>query len=172
MDENPIQKTIKDVPTESSTIPLELVKFPRNWAFWESYLAKDKKLDYADSMKLIYEWNNLINFWQFWNNYPGAEATSIFFNGTRVKYFFNEKYRINALNVFAVGIQPAWEDVQNKGGKYLQLDYKIDKDLDKFFSIVGIAWKKLMLNIMGENIPCAENVFSYLILYRLMESGS
>ena len=70
MDENPIHKTVKDIPKEGDTVQLENVKFPRSWSFWESYLAKGKKLNYTDSMKAIYEWDNLIAFWQFWNSYP------------------------------------------------------------------------------------------------------
>lgn len=158
MDENPIHKTVKDIPKEGDTVQLENVKFPRSWSFWESYLAKGKKLNYTDSMKAIYEWDNLIAFWQFWNSYPGAEATSLFFDGNKIKYYFNEQYRINAMNVFVKGVAPAWEDKENKGGKYLQLDYKIDKDLDKFFALVSVAWKKLMLNTMGQNIPASENI--------------
>ena len=163
MDENPIKKSKNDVPKEAETVSLDLVRFPRTWSFWESYLAKGKKLSYQEAMKQIYEWDNLIAFWQFWNSYPGAEATSLFYNGTRIKYYFEEKYRINAMNVFVKGVQPAWEDPENKGGKYLQLDYKIDKELDKFFGIVSVAWKKLMLNTMGQNIPGSENVFIYIM---------
>ena len=62
------------------------------------------------------------------------------------------------MNVFVKGVVPAWEDKENKGGKYLQLDYKIDKELDKFFALVSVAWKKLMLNTMGQNIPASENI--------------
>lgn len=62
------------------------------------------------------------------------------------------------MNIFVKGIKPAWEDQQNKGGKYLQLEYKIERDLDKFFSVVSDSWLKLVLNSMGENAPGAENV--------------
>lgn len=161
-----IIKTKENIPEESSTIELEKVKFPRSWAFWESYTDKEKKKDYNNLMNKIFEWDNLIKFWQFWNQYPGNEASNIFFDGTRIIYFFKDKNRINAMNVFAQGIKPEWEDPNNAGGQYFQLDYRIDKDIDKFFKIVSGVWKTLILNTMGENMPCAEfvNFFTYIIL--------
>jgi hypothetical protein len=158
MAENPIYKTAKDVPTKGNTVQLENVQFNRKWAFWESYFAKNKKLEYKDSMKCIYEWDTLIGFWQFWNNYPGANAVNLFFDGNKMKYYFKDKYRINGMNIFVEGISPIWEDTQNQGGSLLQLEYKIDKEIDKFFRIANVFWRKLMLNTMGENIPHSEHV--------------
>ena len=109
-------------------------------------------------MKCIYEWDTLIGFWQFWNNYPGSDAMKLFFDGTKVKYYFNVKYRVNGMNVFRKGITPVWEDPANKGGRLLQLEYKIDKEIDKFFVNANVFWKRLILNTMGENIPSAEHV--------------
>ena len=68
------------------------------------------------------------------------------------------------MNVFAKGIRPEWEDDNNAGGIYFQLDYKIDKDIDMFFQIVKDVWIKLILNTMGENMPCGEFVYNLLIL--------
>ena len=158
MDENPIQKTLKDVPAKSSSIPLDAVKFNSTWSFWESYFSKKVQLEYKDTMKCIYEWDTLIGFWQFWNNYPGSDAMKLFFDGTKVKYYFNVKYRVNGMNVFRKGITPVWEDPANKGGRLLQLEYKIDKEIDKFFVNANVFWKRLILNTMGENIPSAEHV--------------
>ena len=61
----------------------------------------------------------MITFFQFWNKYPGKDIKNILFDGNNVKYFFNEKYRITSMNIFQDGIEPMWEDEQNKGGKYL-----------------------------------------------------
>lgn len=67
------------------------------------------------------------------------------------------------MNVFVKGILPAWEDQVNKGGKCLQLEYKIDNEIQKFFAIVSEAWKTLMLNLMGENLPGVKDVSSLLL---------
>ena len=150
---NDSSKTLKDIPKESDkNIPLSSVTFPRKWSFWESYIAKETKLSYKDSMKNIFSWNDLITFYQFWNKYPGNEATKIFFDGNKIKYFFKEKFRISAMNIFVEGIRPEWEDPKNNGGKYLQFEYQIKlDDINIFSNRASNAWKKLALNTMSEN---------------------
>lgn len=171
MNENPIRKEKKDIPgsPKTKTVPLETVKFNRKWAFWESYLAKNAKLEYKDSMKCIYEWDTLIGFWQFWNCYPGANAVKLFFDGVKMKFYFKEKYRVNGMNVFVKDISPIWEDPLNQGGHMLQLEYKIDKDIEKFFINANVFWRRLILNTMGENMPNSEHVsinYLFVMLYR------
>ena len=150
---NDSKKTSKDIPKETDkNIPLSSVTFPRKWSFWESYIAKETKLSYKDSMKNIFSWNDLITFFQFWNKYPGNEATKIFFDGNKIKYFFKEKFRISAMNIFVEGIRPEWEDPKNNGGKYLQFEYQIKlDDINIFSNRASNAWKKLALNTMSEN---------------------
>ena len=150
---NDSKKTSKDIPKETDkNIPLSSVTFPRKWSFWESYIAKETKLSYKDSMKNIFSWNDLITFYQFWNKYPGNEAMKIFFDGNKIKYFFKEKFRISAMNIFVEGIRPEWEDPKNNGGKYLQFEYQIKlDDINKFSNRASNVWKKLALNTMSEN---------------------
>lgn len=155
----PLRKTSKDIlPSEKKEeLPYSSVKFQRTWAFWESYIDKENKIKYEDSNKIIFEWGDLITFFQFWNKYPGKEATNVFFDGTNIKYFSEEKYRITAMNIFIKGVKPLWEDENNNNGKYLQLEYKINKDeLSHFSKVASGAWKKLALNVMGECLPAHE----------------
>ena len=156
--EQKLLKTSKDImQPKKSDIPLNSVKLSKSWAFWESYSCKKKKLPYEDSNKEIFKWNDLITFFQFWNKYPGKDIKNIFFDGNEVKYFFKEKYRINSINIFVEGIKPMWEDEQNKGGKYFQLDYKVQKEkMDEFINASNFQWKKLALNLMGNNLPGVE----------------
>ena len=158
METSPILKTSKDIIQEKKEdIPFQSVKFSRTWAFWESYSGKNVKLRYEKANKQIFSWNDLITFFQFWNKYPGNNPKNIFFDGNDVKYFFNEKYRIIAMNIFQEGIKPMWEDEMNKGGKYLQLEYQIQNHaIDDFSKSAGIAWKKLALCTMGGSLPGAE----------------
>ena len=154
-----LTKTSKDIitPEKKSDILLNSVQFSKCWTFWETYISKTVKLKYDDSNKLIFKWNDLITFFQFWNKYPGKDIKNILYDGNNVKYFFNEKYRINSMNIFQEGIKPMWEDEKNNGGKYYQLDYQIKKDqIDVFSNLANVNWKKLALCVMGGNVPHSE----------------
>ena len=106
----------------------EKLRLNRTWAFWENYDTKThEEKDYTKLLKEIYSFNDLISFWQFWNKYPGSDTKNIFYNGDCIKYFFKEKYRIIAMNLFVKGIKPEWEDKKNKGGKVLILEYIINE---------------------------------------------
>ena len=161
MKENSTTKTGKDIitPEIKSEIPLNAVKFKKSWTFWETYVSKTNDLSFENSNKLIFKWDDLITFFQFWNKYPGRDIKNILFDGNNLKYFFKEKYRINAMNIFQEGIKPMWEDEQNKGGKYFQLDYKIKNDeMDTFSELANVHWKKLALCTMGGSIPHADYI--------------
>ena len=161
MKENQKTKTAKDVitPEIKKDIPLNAVKFGKTWTFWETYISKEKKLEYNDSNKLIFKWDDIITFFQFWNKYPGKDIKNILFDGNNLKYFFNEKYRINSMNIFQEGIKPMWEDEQNKGGKYFQLDYRVNiEKINEFITASNYQWKKLALNLMGMNLPGADYI--------------
>ena len=153
-------KTSKDIitPEKKTDILLNSVQFSKAWTFWETYKSKTKELEYANSKKLIFKWNDLITFFQFWNKYPGKDIKNILFDGNKVKYFFNEKYRITSMNIFQDGIEPMWEDEQNKGGKYFQCDYQIKSDLETFSQLANAHWKKLALCTMGGTIPNGEYI--------------
>ena len=63
------------------------------------------------------------------------------------------------MNIFVDGIKPMWEDPKNKGGKYLQLEYRIQKDkMDEFSIAANYQWKKLALCIMGMSLPGADYI--------------
>ena len=157
MEQN-LLKTPKDIISpKKSDIPLQLVQFSKSWAFWENYTNKTKDLSYDASNKQIFKWNDVVTFFQFWNKYPGNDIKNIFFDGKDLKYFFEEKYRITSINIFIEGIKPMWEDEQNKGGKYFQLDYKVKIDkINEFITASNYQWKKLALNLMGMNLPGAD----------------
>lgn len=75
-----------DVQLESVKIDLNKVKLQRNWVFWENYEAKSgEKLEWSKSIKQIFTFNEIISFWQFWNNYPGSNPSNIFYNGDRLR---------------------------------------------------------------------------------------
>ena len=152
------QKTSKDILSPGKTsILLNNVIFSKTWAFWENYTSKTTKLSYSESNKKIFKWNDIITFFQFWNKYPGNDIKNIFFDGNNLKYFFEEKYRINSMNIFLDGVEPMWEDEKNKGGKCYRLDYRVPKEkIDEFIEKSNYQWKKLALSLMGNDLPGAE----------------
>ncbi len=73
-------------PVESGQVELSKVKLQRNWVVWENYEAKSgEKLEWSKSIKQVHTFNDIISFWQFWNNYPGANPSNIFYNGERMR---------------------------------------------------------------------------------------
>ena len=72
--------------------------------------------------------------------------------------FSNEKLRIVAMNLFEGGIAPKWEDPQNKDGKILLLEYRIDTGIDRFLQHIEDAWSRLMLSLMGESLVFSQYV--------------
>ena len=140
---------------ESNLIEEKKVRLNREWSFWEKYEPKEKNqknLDYSMLLKNIYSFNDLISFWQFWNKYPGSTPSKIFYNGEVIRYFFREKYRIIAMNLYQRRIRPEWEEKKKKKGKVLTLEYLVSTDLDKFMETVEKTWTSLMLSLIGENL--------------------
>ena len=153
------KNSIEIISQSKSDSPLSSVPFSKSWTFWESYLSKSNNLSYEEANKAIFKWNDIITFFQFWNKYPGNNIKNIFYDGINIKYFFNENYRINSINIFIDGIKPMWEDPKNKGGKSLQLEYKIQKEkIDEFFTAANYQWKKLILCTMGMSIPGSDYI--------------
>ena len=72
---------------EKNNIELNKIQLEREWTFWENYEMKDKtnKIHYSKLIKPIYNFNTIIDFWQFWNLYPGKEPSKIFFDGQKIK---------------------------------------------------------------------------------------
>ena len=144
---------------ESSTIEKDKVILNRSWSFWENYESKNKdELNYSELLKEIYTFNDIISFWQFWNNYIGSDPKKIFYNGEYISYFFKEKYRIIAINLFVKGIRPEWEDDKNKKGKIFILEYAVKYDLDVFLKTVAESWLKLVISLIGEEIPFSDYI--------------
>jgi hypothetical protein len=151
---------MKETIEESNTIEKEKVLLKRSWSFWENYDLKDKKekKDYSKLLKEIYTFNDIISFWQFWNKYPGSNTKNIFFNGENIKFFFKEKLRIIAMNLFESGIKPEWEDSKNKKGKVLTQEYLIETGLEEFLTKITEIWIRLICNLIGEIIPHCNNI--------------
>jgi hypothetical protein len=144
---------------EISEIELNKVEFQRSWVFWENYQQKEGgNSSWEDSIKKVVQFSDLITFWQFWNNYPGAVPKNFVFDGERLVYYFENKKRIDGLNLFVEGVVPKWEDPKNSGGRILHLLYDIKQDLHEFLFYMEESWLKLVLLLIGESMPASKYV--------------
>ena len=147
---------------ETDRVEKSKVLLNREWSFWENYDLKEKKgknIDYSQLLKEIYTFNDIISFWQFWNHYPGNDIKKIFFDGECLRFFFKEKYRIIAMNIFQKGIKPEWEDIKNNKGNILTLSYTIkNEEIDDFLSQASKSWIKLICLLIGETLPNCGNI--------------
>jgi len=74
------------VPKEALTVSEDKVMLQRTWVFWENYNAKSgKELEWKDSIKELFSFNDIISFWQFWNDYRGSNPSEVFFDGERIR---------------------------------------------------------------------------------------
>lgn len=169
------EKTLLDesqaVKEDSLVVEKNKVSFQRTWVFWENYTQEpmDKKepqnnkdKDWNDQIKKIFSFSDLISFWQFWNNYPGSDPRNVFFDGERFMKYFESRKRIDGLNLFVENIAPQWEDSQNNGGKIIQLEYDISKDLTEFLDQIKETWLKIVLLLIGESLPCSNLVIKII----------
>lgn len=154
------------VEEDISQIELTKVEFKRVWIFWENYQSKESSnSNWDDSIKKVVSFSDLITFWQFWNNYPGAVPKNFVFDGERLVYYFENKKRIDGLNLFVDGVVPKWEDPQNSGGRILHLLYDIKQDLHEFLDVIEEYWLKLVLLLLGESLPASKYVSFIDIIY-------
>ena len=156
MEENEESSKInKDNPT----IEKNKILLKRTWSFWENYQSKNShENDYTNLLKEIFSFKDIISFWQFWNKYPGNTIKKIFYNGEYISYFFKQKYRIIAINLFQKGVKPAWEDEKNKKGKIFILEYEIKSDLNNFLIKAQEMWIKMMCYLIGEQMPYTSDI--------------
>ena len=71
-------KRLMEELEESDTIELEKFLLNSSWSFLENHESKNKKklsrkVDYSETVKQIYTFDNILPFWQFWNKYPGKK---------------------------------------------------------------------------------------------------
>lgn len=72
---------------EEEKVPISKVQLNREWSIWENYEVKpgENKIDYSKALKEIFSFTTIIDFWQFWNLYPGAYPEKIFYDGQYTK---------------------------------------------------------------------------------------
>ncbi len=145
------------ISDESFPIDINMVEFQREWVLWENYQAKEGKIeDWKEQIKQVASFKDLLTFWQFWNNYECSIPKNFIFDGERFVYFFEEKRRIDGLNLFIKGITPTWEDEHNKGGRIVNVLWDIKEGYEEFLSAIENVWLDLVLMLLGESLPASK----------------
>jgi len=116
-EEDSIEEEKPIIPKRLSTENLYPLK--NIWVMYDH--TKSDSLTYEASTRKICEFNNVISFWQIFNNYPNP--SKLFNNGIYRPIMKcvdsngrSETKEISSISVFKKGIQPKWEDPVNKTG--------------------------------------------------------
>lgn len=68
------------------------------------------------------------------------------------------------MNFFQEGVVPKWEDQKNKGGKSLNMEYRIDRfSIGEFLKEIEKAWLRLILSLVGGTLIGADYVIVYVL---------
>jgi hypothetical protein len=91
-----------------------LYPLKNTWVMYDH--TKSDSETYEASTRKICEFNNVINFWQIFNNYPNP--SKLFNNGIYrpIMKCADGNKEISSISVFKKGILPKWEDPVNKYG--------------------------------------------------------
>ena len=139
------------------------------WCIWERYQTSymQNKANYLDSNKIIYNFANLLEFCEIWENTNYKECSSVFFDNeaknTRKLVFPNgEEKVVECLMLFKKGIEPKWEDPKNHFGGSLIIELK-----DITTNELDTIWKNLIFSLIGHNFPFSECVNGFRLLDRM-----
>ena len=136
-EENPVLDSGDLEPDQD--FPLE-----RSWGLWWSP-PEDKSQVGGDAAQPVawYEFGTVINFWRCYNNLP--TPTMIPLNGT--------------LSIFQHGVEPTWEDPQNKlGGRWT---FGVPEGADQ-------VWGHLCLGLVGETLDPTGDILGVVLARRKM----
>jgi hypothetical protein len=91
-DDNVKVYTLSDVPQESNSIEFNIVRLTKKWALWEGYETppkeggKESKDDeWKSTIRKVFEFEDIVSFWQLWNNSIFSNFSQIFNNGERIR---------------------------------------------------------------------------------------
>lgn len=98
----------------SKSLNENLYPLRNTWVVYDH--TKSDNETYEASTRKISEFNNVINFWQIFNNYP--TPSKLFNNGIYrpIMKCIDGNKEISSISVFKKGILPKWEDPVNKHG--------------------------------------------------------
>lgn len=106
------------------------------WTFWHNISSKGKIGNYAEHLREVASFDTIEDFWALFNNLMQPSELAVG----------------NTYNLFKYGIEPKWEDIQNRaGGEWRLLNPGSRKtQLDEF-------WINTVLTVIGEGFSPEES---------------
>ena len=79
--------SVNEVPYEANTVLYESVELNRRWCFFEGYenVTYNQTIDWKTLVKQVFSFDDIITFWQFWNNSIYSKFSEIYNNGERIR---------------------------------------------------------------------------------------
>ena len=153
-----LEKKIDKIEENEEEILLlkKSLKFETSWTFYDH--EKSTNTDYDKSTRMIGSFDNIIDFWSFFNNIPGP--SSLFYQKEHGKpyYIYKDKKReISSISLFRSGIEPKWEDPKNINGSEISLRKFYNKDLPPIVFLDNL-WLNLIVSCIGEQFSKSEDI--------------
>jgi len=127
-----------------------------SWTLYDH--EKGTKTDYEKNTRMVGNFDNVIDFWSYFNSVPGP--SSLFFQKETGKpyYMFNGKKReIASISLFRTGIEPRWEDPKNTNGSDLSLRKFYNKDMTPVVFLDNL-WLFLSMACVGEQFTNSDTI--------------
>ena len=134
----------------------------RKWNIWEMWgLSKSDHGKTFSSMQKIGEFDNIHEFWQYWNYIPHSNPSTLFESSeNRVKVIIESiNSSIEAICIFDSTIDPKPNDSVSKTGS----DFFFE--LDSFDSNgIKTIWDKIVFSLIGETFPSSLDVIGCKVI--------
>lgn len=99
---------------------------------------------WKESMKPLCSFSTIEDFWRYFNHIP--HPSKVFFDGDSKKKVGPNNEVIEEYSFFKRGIEPEWDDPQNKtGGEWYWRSHLEGEVLDLF-------WQNMVLGLIGETL--------------------
>ncbi|CBK22821.2 uncharacterized protein [Blastocystis hominis] len=141
----------------------ELHLLQNTWVISEQYQQEekaDKARDYESSFEKICSFNTIEDFWGYWNKLP--RISDVFFDGNEKIVIRNDernpgegsrKYKIQSQCLFKEGVEPKYEDAQNRRGGNMRVLFG-KEDHAKLSDV----WETVVLSLIGESLDDGDNI--------------
>jgi len=127
------------------------------WVLWEH--QKNNNMNYEQNTCELGTFNNLPDFWRYYNNYPYPSV--IFSDGIEKPIISNPDREIASISLFKKGIEPKWEDPKNTNGAEIAIrKFRNIEELDTL-------WETISIMCIGEHFKLSE----YITGIRVVDSS-
>lgn len=134
-------------------------KYPlsTSWKFYDH--QKSGSDDYDKSTRYIGSFDDVITFWQYFNNIP--KPSQLFYQVNIGKPYYQlkkeDKREISSISLFRNDIKPKWEDPINAKGGEINLKKFYKKELSPI-KYLDLLWESLVLSCIGNNLEYSDEI--------------